>query len=262
MIHRRPTWLLAAVLVALLVAACSSGGATTAPSAAAPSAASQAAGRRGRQPDGLRCRLAEGRPRQGEDRLRSGEPGHDAHGLDRQLVDPRDPDRAGRTGRRLPVGRHHEPAEARRRRLRQRHADRLRGQQADRRHADRQPGWPDLARWTSRRAASRSSPRATTCRSPSTRRSSSRTSPSSRATRPDFVDAVQRQHRVQGGQRQGARREDRARRGRRGHRLRDGRRRLAQGQDARRSRRRQRPGDLRRRRRQGIPERRMPPRSS
>ena len=41
-------------------------------------------------------------------------PGHDADDLDRLVVGARDPDRAGRPGRRLPVGRHDEPEEARR----------------------------------------------------------------------------------------------------------------------------------------------------
>ena len=51
-----------------------------------------------------------------EGRLRGGQPGLDADHLDRLVRRPRDADHRRRAGRRLPVGRHDEPAEARRRR--------------------------------------------------------------------------------------------------------------------------------------------------
>ena len=121
---------------------------------------------------------------QGQDGLRGGEPGHDADDLDRLVVRSRDPDRAGRAGRRLPVGRHDQPEEARRQGARRRRRRHVRRQQADDRRADRQPGGHHLARRTSPSPASRSSPPATRCRSRSTRRSSSATWPSRRATRP------------------------------------------------------------------------------
>ena len=106
--------------------ACSSGGGATpsprrrtaaVPAATSPSAeASSRAERRAGRAHGLRRRVAEGRTRRREGGVRGRQPGHDDHGLDRLVVRARDPDRAGRPGRRLPVGRHDEPEEARRRR--------------------------------------------------------------------------------------------------------------------------------------------------
>ena len=71
-----------------------------------------------RRAHGLRRRVTQGRPRQGQGRLRDGLPRHDRDRLDRFVVGARDADRAGGAGRRLPVGRHDEPEEARGRRVR------------------------------------------------------------------------------------------------------------------------------------------------
>ena len=57
--------------------------------------------------------------------------------LDRRVVRPRDADRAGRARGRLPVGRHDEPAEARRQGPDRRAGRELRGQQARRDRPDR-----------------------------------------------------------------------------------------------------------------------------
>ena len=82
-----------------------------------------------------------------EDRLRGGLPGHDPHDLDRLVVGARDQDRAGRPGRRLPLGRHDQPAEAGRQGPGRRCRHQVRGQPAHGHRPDRQPGpHPDTSR--------------------------------------------------------------------------------------------------------------------
>ena len=105
--------------------------------------------------------------------MRARAPGHDPDALDRLLGRARDADRAGRPGRRLPVGRHDEPeklvdtgsASGAPVDLRRQHARRSSSRRRTRPGSRRRP--------TSPSRASRSSPPATTCRSRSTRRSSS-----------------------------------------------------------------------------------------
>ena len=176
-----------------------------------------------RRPHHLRRRVAQGRARSCRTAsLRGRQPGHDADDLDRLLVGAGDADRAGRSGRRLPVRRHQEPAGARR-------------QGADRR---------------GRRSPSPATSSPSSCR-PTTRRAIKTPADLARpgvkiiaagdevpitkyanqlvanlATEPgypaDFAAAYQAEHRVQGGQRQGRRRQARAGRGRCGDRLRHG----------------------------------------
>ena len=146
--------------------------------------------RRSRRADGLRGRVAEGRARQGQDRLRGGEPGHDAHDLDRLVVRARDPDRAGRA---RPTSSCRPTPPTRRSSSTAGFADgrpgRLRRQQAHDHRADRQPGRHPVADGPRRSPASRSSPPATRCRSRSTRRSSSTTSPTEAGYPADFATA-------------------------------------------------------------------------
>ena len=130
-----------------------------------------------------------GGARAGQDRVRGGIPRHDGHALDRFVRRARDPDRAGRAGRRVPLGRHHEPQEARRRRVRLGRGRGLRRQRAHDHRAHRQPGWRHVADRTSRRTASRSSRPATRCRSRSTPGSSSTTSPEESGYPADFAEA-------------------------------------------------------------------------
>ena len=131
----------------------------------------------------LRRRVPEGRARGGQGGLRDGEPGHDRDPLDGLVVRPRDPDRAGCSGRRLPVGRHDEPEEARRcrsRRWRRRH---LRRQRADDHRADRQPG-RDRDAGRPREGRRQGHRRRRESRSRSTQRNWSTTWPRRPATRP------------------------------------------------------------------------------
>ena len=238
----------------LLVAACSGGGAAPRPPrpAAAPSRGSPpaAAGRA----DDLRRRLAEGRPRQGQDRVRGGQPGHDADDLDRLVVRARDADRAGRAGRRLPVGRHDEPAEARRRRASPTATPvAFAGNKLTVIVADRQPGRRSTPGGP--REAGRQGHRRGRRGADHEVRDAARRQPGQGARLPGGLRRrLQRERRVQGGQRQGRRRQDRARRGRRRDRLRHRRQGVRQGRDGRRPRLGQRPGDVRRRRRQGVAE--------
>ena len=95
----------------------------------------------------------------------------------------------GAPGRRLPVGRHDQPAEARRRRVRRGRRRRLRRQRADDHRADRQPGRDHDARGPRRSRTSRSSPPATRCRSRSTRPSSSTNLASEAGYPADFAAA-------------------------------------------------------------------------
>ena len=111
-------------------------------------------------------------------------PGTTLDDLDRLVGGARDADRAGRAGRRLPVGRHDEPEEARRQGPRRRRPGDVRRQQADRHRPGGQPGRDQDAGRPGQDRGSRSSPPATRCRSRSTRRSSSRTWPRRPATRP------------------------------------------------------------------------------
>ena len=125
--HEVPVSVAFLSVLALVLVACSSSGASSAPSAAvsvappsvAPSVAAirggvSVGGRQGRA-DHLRRRLPEGRARRGQARLRGGQPGRDAAHLDRRLVRrSRRKIEQGAPARRLPVGRHDEPAEARR----------------------------------------------------------------------------------------------------------------------------------------------------
>ena len=105
----------------LVLAACSSGGASSAPSVRRPRPPrppprrSAADSRRRRRPHDLRRGVAqEASSTQAKTAYEAANPGDDADDLDRLVVGARDPDRAGRPGRRLPVGRHDEPEEARR----------------------------------------------------------------------------------------------------------------------------------------------------
>ena len=140
---------------------------------------------------------------------------------------------------------------------------RLRRQPADGHHADattpaadRVPGRPRQRRHPGHRRGRRGA------RSPSTRRSSSTTSPRLEATRPTSPPAYAANIVSQGGQRRRRRDEDRARRGRRRHRLRDGCGGIGRGRGRSRCPTRQRPGELRRRGRRGVAERRSRPRTS
>ena len=210
-------------------------------------------GRRRQCTHRLRRGVAQGRPGQGQDRLRGGQPGHHADDLDRLVVGARDPDRAGRSRGRVPVGRHDQPHQARHGGTRDGHAGRIRRQQADRDRARRQPRRVSRRprTWPSR--ASRSSPPATRCRSPSTRRSSWPISPRSRATRPALPRPTPRTSppRRRTSSRSWPRSSSaRATRDRLRHRCGG----VRQGQGSRRSRQRQRPGDLFGRGRQGVAE--------
>ena len=105
-------------LAATLVAACSSGGRQPSTAPSRGGSVGRGLGRRGGAGELTIFAAAslKGVARQGEDGVRGGQPGDDAHDLDRLVVGARDADRAGRAGRRLPVRRHDQPAEARRRR--------------------------------------------------------------------------------------------------------------------------------------------------
>ena len=134
--------------------------------------------------DDLRGGVIEGCAREGQGGVRGGEPGHDADDLDGLVGGARDADRAGRPGRRLPVGRHDEPEEARRQGAGRRRRRAVRRQQAHDHRPDRQPGRdrlagrPRQARRQGHRRRRRGADHEVR------RRSSSTTSPRSRATRP------------------------------------------------------------------------------
>ena len=147
-------------------------------------------------------------------------------------------DRAGRAGRRLPVGRHDEPAEARRQGPRRRaRSTKFAGNLLTVIVPTANPAGI-RSRWTWPRAGSRSSPPATPCRSRSTRRMLVANLAKESGLPGRLRRQVHGQRRVQGGQRRGRRRQDRARRGRRGHRLRHRCQDLDQGHDRHRARRR------------------------
>ena len=102
----------------------------------------------------LKQAMAAGRRRRTRPRTR-----HDAHRVDRLVRRARDEDRAGRAGRRVPVGGHDQPAEARRWRVRigRRHA--VRRQRPHDHRASRQPGRdPDACRPREVRASRSSRP--------------------------------------------------------------------------------------------------------
>ena len=168
----------------------------------------------------LRRRVAQGRARRGEDRLRGGQPGRDAHDLDRLVVRAR----RRRSSRALPPTSSSRPT----RRTRRRSSTRAWPTApavtfasnkltvivpADNPAGIRTPA--DLAK-----PASRSSPPGTRCRSRSTRRQLVANLAEGARLPGRLRGRLRRQRRVEGGQRQGGRRQDRARRGRRRDRLR------------------------------------------
>ena len=105
-----------------VVAACSGGGGAVGAAAPPPRRATAAPASAAAELTIYGAASLKGALAKAQDGLRGGQPGHDADDLDRLVGRPRDPDRAGRARRRLPVGRHHEPQEARRRRARRRAA--------------------------------------------------------------------------------------------------------------------------------------------
>ena len=152
--------------------------------------------------------------------VRGREPGHEAHDLHRLLVRARDQDRAGRARRRVPVGRHDEPPEARGRGPRQRGHHEVRGQPPDGHHARREPGRHHLRRGP--RQGRREGHRRRRQGADHEVRHAARREPREGGGVPGGLRrAVHRERRVQGGQRRGGRDEDRAGRGRRRHRVRD-----------------------------------------
>ncbi len=108
----------------------------------------------GREPHDLRCGIAQGSPGRHEGRLRDGQPGLDPVDLDRLIGDPRDPDRAGRPGRRVPVGRYEESPGARGQGPRRRGRSEVRRQHPDRDRPDgQQRGHPAVPRISPGRAS-------------------------------------------------------------------------------------------------------------
>ena len=244
----------------VLVAACSSGGASAAAERRArrpPSAAARrppSAGGRGVELTIYGAASLKGALEAAKTGLRGRQPRHDPDHLDRLLVRARDPDRAGRAGRRLPVGRHDEPAEARRQGPRRR---RRRSTFAGNKltvivPTDNPAGIDDAGR----PGQAGVKVIAAGDEVPITKYATQLVD--NLAKEPGYPAELRRrlrrERRVQGGQRQGRRGQARARRGRRGHRLRDRRQGVDKVTTVDVPDSANVAGDLCRRRRQGVQE--------